>query len=85
MHILACDTIVCSRLSNSGEDAKEKGTRSFIFVFALSQFRLSLRMQPFSLAEEVARLKGRGAGCICRLCIHVQSVMGFSLDITPLA
>jgi len=41
--------IVCSRLSDSGEDAKEKGTRkvggagkrkkeAFIFVFALSQF-----------------------------------------------
>ena len=31
-------SVACSRLSDSGEDAKEKVREKFIFVFVLSQF-----------------------------------------------
>ena len=78
-----------------GKTRKKKAREVLFSRFALSQFsgsdylgawnRLSLRMQPFSLTQEVACQKGKGDGCICRLCTYVQSVMGFSLDITPLA
>ena len=78
-----------------GKMRKKKAREVLFSRLALSQFsgpdylgawnRVSLRMQPFFLTQEVASQKGRGDGCICWLCTYVQSVMGFSLDITSLA
>ena len=78
-----------------GKTRKKKAREVLFSRFALSQFsgpdylgawnRLSLRMQPLSLTQQVASQKGRRDGCICRLCTYVQSAMGFSFDRTPLA
>ena len=64
-----------------GKTRKKKAREVLFSRFALSQFsgpdylgawnRLSLRIQPFSLTQEVASQKDSGDGCICWLSVHM--------------